>query len=41
MNTVAWHPFEYHLAFAGDEKASDGSYAGNFKIWSAAASLST
>lgn len=39
MNTVAWHPYEYHLAFAGDEKASDGTYAGNFKIWSATTSL--
>ncbi|KAG1054589.1 hypothetical protein G6F46_006063 [Rhizopus delemar] len=34
MNTVAWSPRDYHLAYAGDEVASDGKYAGNLKIFS-------
>ena len=35
MNTVAWSPRDYYLAYAGDEAASDGKYAGNLKIFSA------
>ncbi|KAI7877754.1 WD40 repeat-like protein [Lichtheimia hyalospora FSU 10163] len=34
MNTVAWHPRDYYLAFAGDEMSSDGKYAGNLRIFS-------
>ncbi|ORE01013.1 WD40 repeat-like protein [Rhizopus microsporus var. microsporus] len=34
MNTVAWSPRDYYLAYAGDEIASDGKYAGNLKIFS-------
>ncbi|KAI9319383.1 WD40-repeat-containing domain protein [Dichotomocladium elegans] len=34
MNTVAWHPRDYYLAFAGDEMGSDGKYLGNLRIFS-------
>lgn len=34
MNTVAWSPRDYYLAYAGDETASDGKYAGNLRIFS-------
>lgn len=34
MNTVAWSPRDYYLAFAGDETSPDGKYAGNLKIFS-------
>lgn len=34
MNTVAWSPREYYLAYAGDETTSDKNYAGNLKIFS-------
>lgn len=33
MNTVAWSPRDYYLAYAGDETV-DGKYAGNLKIFS-------
>ncbi|KAI8137063.1 WD40-repeat-containing domain protein [Fennellomyces sp. T-0311] len=33
MNTVAWHPRDYYLAYAGDEVAADGKYAGNLRIF--------
>ncbi|KAI8075296.1 WD40-repeat-containing domain protein [Gongronella butleri] len=33
MNTVAWHPRDYYLAYAGDEMA-DGRHAGNLRIFS-------
>ncbi|KAI8377876.1 WD40-repeat-containing domain protein [Radiomyces spectabilis] len=34
MNTVAWHPRDYYLAYAGDEMTLDGKFAGNLKIFS-------
>ncbi|CAO3599280.1 unnamed protein product [Absidia cylindrospora] len=33
MNTVAWHPRDYYLAYAGDEMGSDGKYSGNLRIF--------
>ncbi|KAG0164674.1 hypothetical protein DFQ28_000130 [Apophysomyces sp. BC1034] len=33
MNTVAWHPRDYYLAYAGDEVNLEGKYAGNLKIF--------
>ncbi|SAM03480.1 hypothetical protein [Absidia glauca] len=34
MNTVAWHPRDYYLAYAGDEMGADGKYSGNLRIFS-------
>ncbi|ORY93136.1 WD40-repeat-containing domain protein [Syncephalastrum racemosum] len=34
MNTIAWHPRDYLLAYAGDELGPDGKYAGNLRIFS-------
>ncbi|ORX42784.1 WD40 repeat-like protein [Hesseltinella vesiculosa] len=34
MNTVAWHPRDYYLAYAGDEVGPDGRHAGNLRIFS-------
>ncbi|CAO3631694.1 unnamed protein product [Cunninghamella echinulata] len=34
MNTVAWHPRDYYLAYAGDETGADGKYSGNLRIFS-------
>ncbi|KAI8332062.1 WD40-repeat-containing domain protein [Chlamydoabsidia padenii] len=34
MNTVAWHPRDYYLAYAGDEIGADGKYSGNLRIFS-------
>ena len=34
MNTVAWHPRDYYLAYAGDEQTADNKYAGNLRIFS-------
>ncbi|KAI7848040.1 WD40-repeat-containing domain protein [Circinella umbellata] len=34
MNTVAWHPRDYYLAYAGDEQSADNKYAGNLRIFS-------